>query len=215
MADAKNARPRDETGDETDGRGAQKQRVLLASTDLEDTLSPDTEPGSGAIATPGVGDGEGVLANLGSACVDLGRDGPEYDAAKHAEWENWRRHDVFEWVRDEGQQAQRTRWILTKKDVGPERDAEGNGAGAFKFKARLCAQGTARQDPQVGVLVSESPTVSRAAIRILLSHAGQRRWELVSFDISCAFLQGSEIDGAPGGNNWLHYGVDKREIGGK
>ena len=76
------------------------------------------------------------------------------------EWANWEGHKVFEWVKDAGQPAQKTRWILTKKGLpagGGATPGEGGEDGhGFKLKARLCAQGTAHQDAQVGELISES-----------------------------------------------------------
>ena len=152
----------------------------------------------GADSTEGEwwGQQESFLATQGGFKTD----DPAFDEAKMKEWESWERHDVFEWVKDEGQRTQRTRWILTKKT---------DENGEQKLKARLCAQGTAHQDHQLAQLNTESPTASRASMRHALSIAASNNWHVYSFDVSCAFLQGMMLEDDQDENM---YGVQKREV---
>ena len=69
-------------------------------------------------------------------------------------------------------------WVLTWKWA-----AEG-----WKIKARLCLRGF--QDRQGSSVHKYSPTASRLAQRLLLSTAAIYLWEVISIDISAAFLQG-------------------------
>ena len=133
----------------------------------------------GADSTEGEwwGQQESFLATQGGFKTD----DPAFDEAKMKEGESWERHDVFEWVKDEGQRTQRTRWILTKKT---------DENGEQKLKARLCAQGTAHQDHQLAQLNAGSPTACRASMRRALSIAASNNWHVYSFDVSCAFSQG-------------------------
>ena len=138
----------------------------------------------------------GYLAGRAAA----GGDDSEFDAAKRKEWEEWERHGVFEWVVDAGQKSQRSRWVLTKKE---------NEDGEVRLKARLCAQGTAKQDEQLEELITESPTASRASLRIGLCETVRRGWGVHSFDVRCAFLQGGFLEDEQDGGL---YGVEQREV---
>ena len=93
-------------------------------------------------------------------------DGPDFDGAKMKGWEGWQRHEAFERVKDVGQTCQQMRWLLTKKPME-------DGAGV-RLKARLCAQGTARQDKQLAELITESPTAMRGSMRMALSVWGEK-----------------------------------------
>ena len=56
----------------------------------------------------------GLLASDGSGGGPV-RDCPKIDRAKEDEWQQWIRNGVFGWVHDEWKEAQRTRWVLTRK----------------------------------------------------------------------------------------------------
>ena len=58
------------------------------------------------------------------------------------------------------------------------------------MKARLCARG----DREVGEVRTDSPTVSKQALRLLITRAAQKRWKIKSLDFTGAFLQGMDID---------------------
>ena len=69
-----------------------------------------------------------------------------------------------------------TTWNVVQKDVkNPD-----------SIKARLCARG----DKEKGDVRTDSPTVSRQALRLLITKAAQNHWKLKSLDFTGAFLQG-------------------------
>ena len=73
-----------------------------------------------------------------------------------------------------------TTWNVVQKDVkNPD-----------SIKARLCARG----DKEKGDVRTDSPTVSRQALRLLITKAAQNHWKLKSLDFTGAFLQGMDID---------------------
>ena len=78
-----------------------------------------------------------------------------------------------------------SRWILTwKEDL--------NAPSGRKAKARLVVKGF--QDPDIDVLNSDSPTVTRDARMLLLQTISSKQWVVQSFDITTAFLRGRSDD---------------------
>ena len=61
-----------------------------------------------------------------------------------------------------------------------------------RAKARLIVVGF--EDPGVGVIPNDSPTLTKDGRQLVVQQVSSNRWELISFDISTAFLQG-EGDG--------------------
>ena len=57
-----------------------------------------------------------------------------------------------------------------------------------KAKARLVVKGF--QDPDIGIVSSDSPTMTRDARMLLLQTVASKRWVVQSFDITTAFLRG-------------------------
>ena len=74
-----------------------------------------------------------------------------------------------------------SRWILTWKEDDTSQDGK-------KAKARLVVKGF--QDPDIGILSSDSPTLTRDGRMLLLQTAASMRWQIESFDITTAFLRG-------------------------
>ena len=74
-----------------------------------------------------------------------------------------------------------SRWILTWKE-------DPNAPNGKKAKARLVVKGF--QDPDIGVLCSDSPTLTRDARMLLLQTVSSKNWVIQSFDITTAFLRG-------------------------
>ena len=193
-------------------RREKRRREAAALADwLEDS---DVEEGRWDIPAPGF-----VDECLAAPAVDGCRDGPAFDDAKEAEWQQWVRNDVFEWVPDEGQSRQRSRWVLTERVLpGPSASDTPDGAvGAapprLKRKARLCAQGTASQDPQAAELFAESPTASKLAVNIALATAAKANWDVWGFDVSSAFLQGDALGcGDPDPSALRTFGVAERQL---
>ena len=101
---------------------ARRARIGMASSTGARKGECATE-GCGDFAAPDVGSASALVACPFSH-TGL-RDGPEFDCAKSEEWSRWENNGVFEWVPDAGQTAQRTRWILSKKEVKAEGAAMG------------------------------------------------------------------------------------------
>ena len=101
---------------------------------------------------------------------------PECLAAKHEELNKLIAFDTYEVVKDEGQDRITTTWVLT--DKGTEK------------RARL----TARGFQEDATFPTDSPTVQKHSMRLLLAIAATEGWDICTTDISSAFLQGSEMD---------------------
>ena len=108
------------------------------------------------------------------AASKLGKE--ELLTARTREIDKLREFNVFEEVPDTGQQPVTTRWVMTRKDDGT-------------VKARLVARGFEEklEDP------TNSPTVTKHAVRILLSLATTSNWTLKSVDVTSAYLQSDKM----------------------
>ena len=100
--------------------------------------------------------------------------------AKLNEIESWRRHHVFEEVRDEGQNCVSVRWVITPKIIN----------GEMSVKARLVARGF----EETCDFRTDSPTCLRESIRIVIGIIVANKWKLHSIDYKTAFLQGNGIE---------------------
>ena len=78
-----------------------------------------------------------------------------------------------------------SRWILTWKD-------DPSSTNGKKAKARLVVKGF--QDPDIGSLCSDSPTLTRDSRMLLLQTVASRKWIVQAFDITTAFLRGRSDD---------------------
>ena len=76
-----------------------------------------------------------------------------------------------------GQKCISTRWVIVKK--------------GDKYKARLVARGF--QEDQSEEIRVDSPTISKAAMRICFAIAASNHWSLESTDIKSAFLQSDQV----------------------
>ena len=83
----------------------------------------------------------------------------------------------------------RSRWILTWKEVDPEKNT-GQVAAKFKPKARLVVLGF--EDPQVDNIPRDSPTMNKLSRMLVLQMAASQKWTIQSFDVQTAFLRGRE-----------------------
>ena len=101
--------------------------------------------------------------------------------AKARELRSWDDFQVYEEVEDEGQFKLGTNWVLTEKIINGE-----NGV-----KARLTVRGD--QEDASGVR-KDSPTVRKGNIKIFSTIAAKEKWEIKSSDVTCAFLQGVDIE---------------------
>ena len=107
---------------------------------------------------------------------------PAVKEAKAAEINNLMDYDVFEEVEDKGQETISSRWIVTAKEKHDEQKK--------KTKAWLVTRGFQEaMKPQ-----SDSRTVSKESLKILLALAANNRFKLASVDIRAAFLQSRTLD---------------------
>ena len=110
--------------------------------------------------------------------------------AKHKEISAWLKHGTVRKVsrgRIPEQAIMRCRWILSWKAAnGTEKPSDvKNGQ---KAKARLVVVGF--EDPDIGELSSDAPTLTKDGRQMVLQLVSSNRWELLSFDVSTAFLRG-------------------------
>ena len=95
--------------------------------------------------------------------------------AKIEELKKLRDFEAFKLVEDVGQARISSTWVLSSK--GDE------------VKARLCARGYEEVDD----IPSDSPTVNKPNIRVLLLIAASYDWTLGTSDVKSAFLQGQQL----------------------
>ena len=124
-----------------------------------------------------------------------------FDAAKNKEVKAWLDHGTVKKLAKgtlQPEQIMRCRWLLTWKDPLP-------GGTENRAKARLVILGF--EDPGVGVVPNDAPTLGKDARQLLLQKVASNHWDLINFDISTAFLKG-QGDGRPLG---IHAPVEIRK----
>ena len=83
-------------------------------------------------------------------------------------------------------QIMKSRWILTWKPTGnPHNPSE------VKAKARLVILGF--QDPRLGEVRTDSPTLTRVGCNLLLTVLASMHWDVVSSDAKTTFLSGDPL----------------------
>ena len=115
-------------------------------------------------------------------------------AAKHKEVGAWLTHKIVKRVtkgRIPDHCIMRCRWILSWKPANGH-EAPGEAPDGFKAKARMVVIGF--EDPDLGKISSDSPTLTKDGRQLVVQTVASNRWELISFDVSTAFLHG-EGDG--------------------
>jgi hypothetical protein len=102
--------------------------------------------------------------------------------AKEVEVNNLKLFNTYEEVDDVGQPTVGSHWVITKKEKHDGQKTD--------YKGRIVAKGFQETEkPQ-----SDSPTVMRESVKIFLSVAANKDYELVSVDIKAAFLQSRDLD---------------------
>ena len=89
------------------------------------------------------------------------------------------------------EQILRRRWICVWKPLEEQQDQEHVGppsSATHKAKARLVVLGS--MDPELETIARDSPTLGRQSRMLLLQLIASMKWNLRSFDIKAAFLQG-------------------------
>ena len=115
----------------------------------------------------------------------------EFQKAKMTEVHNWiKTGTVSKILRNQVPPSQilRCRWILTWKPVDTSPDESNQQRKATKAKARLVILGYL--DPKLEDLPRDSPALGRNSKMLLLQLIASKGWQLRSFDIEAAFLQG-------------------------
>lgn len=100
---------------------------------------------------------------------------PECDKAKQVELAKLKEFDTYDEVQDLGQPWISCTWVLTHK--GEE------------VRARLVARGFEEEEN----IQSDSPTLSKACFRVILTATASFNWNIETTDIKSAFLQGSAL----------------------
>ena len=83
-------------------------------------------------------------------------------------------------VPDEGQPTISTRWVVTRKKVNDKEVT----------KARLVVRGFEEENS----VQSDSPTASKATIRMVMAIAASKNWKCETIDTKAAFLQGKQLE---------------------
>ena len=115
----------------------------------------------------------------------------EFQKAKENEIQNWLKTGTISRImRDQvpPDQVLRCRWILTWKPIDEQEKAQLQGTKNHKAKARLVILGYL--DPKIAEVPRDSPTLGRHSKMLLLQTIASKGWDLQSFDIKAAFLQG-------------------------
>ena len=110
--------------------------------------------------------------------------------AKHKEIGAWLKHSTVRRAakgKIPESAIMRCRWILSWKGASPADNPEDVSDGK-KGKARLVVVGF--EDPGVGVVQNDSPTLSKDGRQMVVQQVSSHGWDLLSFDISTAFLHG-------------------------
>ena len=118
------------------------------------------------------------------------KENEEFQLAKKSEIMNWLKTDtVCKMLRNQlaPEEILRCRWVLTWKPI-EESDRDKLNPKDKKAKARLVVLGYL--DPSIEKLNRDSPTLSKHARMLLLQLIASKGWNLQSFDIKAAFLQG-------------------------
>ena len=102
-------------------------------------------------------------------------------SAKDDEISKWIEEEVFNEVKDEGQNRVTTTWVITPKMQN----------GETYVKARLVVRGYEEVDSKIR---SDSPTCAKENVRMLLGIAVANDWNVNSLDVKAAFLQGNKIE---------------------
>ena len=116
----------------------------------------------------------------------------EFAAAKQTEVNNWIKTETLSvMLRDQipADQILRRRWILTWKPLDvADGGADSQSTKQHKAKARIVVLGYL--DPHLDEIPRDSPTLGRSSRMVILQTIASHGWQLQSFDIKAAFLQG-------------------------
>ena len=95
--------------------------------------------------------------------------------AKEKELKKWKDFNVYEEVKDKGQNSISVRWVITEKG---------------ETKARLVVRGFEEKEN----IKSDSPTVTKEVLRMFFTICSSKGWKEKSMDVTAAFLQSSGME---------------------
>ena len=134
--------------------------------------------------------------------------------AKKKELEKLKYWDAVDVIEDEGQFRISCTWVVWMKPLE---------SGDEECRARLVARGYEEEYE----VQSDSPTVDKACIRLIMMMCASNKWTIKTSDVTSAFLQGMELDrlvvikppresGVPKGKLWrlkvALYGLDDASL---
>jgi hypothetical protein len=108
---------------------------------------------------------------------------PDIKPAMDQEIKKFEDFGAFTRVKDEGQYAIKTRWVISESDD----DSKGS-----RLKARLCMRGDTEEN--IDMIRADSPTAHKDSLKLALAIAANENFDLVSRDIKSAFLQGMSLE---------------------
>eukprot|EP00435_Cladocopium_sp_Y103_P017364 s1359_g4.t1 len=114
-----------------------------------------------------------------------------FAAAKDKEIRAWLHHKTVQKVakgRIPDHAVMRCRWLLTWKGATGDEPPGELAMNGKRAKARLVIIGY--EDPDLSTIKNDSPTLSKDGRQTVLQQVSSRRWPLISFDVSTAFLHG-------------------------
>ena len=123
---------------------------------------------------------------------DLGeREQQLFARAKHKEIKAWLHHGTVRRVAQgkiPDHALMRCRWIYNWKEATGEEPKEDLSDLGCRAKARLVIIGY--EDPDIDTVSNDAPTLTKDGRMTVLQAVAAHRWELLSFDVSTAFLHG-------------------------
>lgn len=123
---------------------------------------------------------------------DLGeREQQLFASAKHKEIKAWLHHGTVRKVAGghiPEHALMRCHWILNWKEATGEELTEDLSDHGCRAEARRVIVGY--EDPRMDTVSTDAPTLTKNGRMTVLQAVASRRWELLRFDISTAFLHG-------------------------
>lgn len=161
-----------------------KGEIILYQKDIEEWKKEETPLEMAFLATAAKRQRSEVKLQQLNA-----EDREHFAKAKQAEINNWLSTQTVKRIfRNQipEDQIMKCRWLLSWKPIDPCDQKPGQ--ASQKAKARLVVLGYL--DPQLEEIPRDSPTMSKTSRMMVLQLIASEGWELMSFDIKAAFLQG-------------------------
>ena len=123
---------------------------------------------------------------------DLGeKDQHLFAVAKNKEVKAWLHHNTVRKVakgKIPENALMRCRWLLSWKSATGDESPQELSTQGQRAKARMVIIGF--EDPDIDTVSNDAPTLSKDGRMVVLQSVASNKWELISFDVSTAFLHG-------------------------